>query len=384
MIKSYTIEDLPGIHLRQENSGVPRATRPAGFSVSECWGGFLPKDVDHADHMFGLIDAVRIMIKFDEWQNNPQMVARMIATAQKARSLGKKVHLCIDIFNTATGPDDYHSHTLIPSMHKMAGMIRDIIEAFPTLWKVEVFNEPYHCKNHSQRITILKYVEYVKKFVEGLSMTTFSGKLVASQTSKEFWTWRHPENKIENGWEWVTDTVWHRGNLEGKHSAVLHTETTSAGLIDKISGTWHQDKAIGWRHPIDETECSPVGKHISTNSHHGKVMTRAILDFMKVSKCPITILTWGAKYDGFGHPDWPGEMHYVNKHGVFAEGAQAFYEFYGVEMPSNGEEPPVDHNWDRQIEAAGRDLGRALRRGKTIKGIRSARRAIEHCENAIG
>lgn len=384
MIRAYTAEDVPLIELARERSPVPRATRPAGFAVSECWGGFLSQNVDNADHMFGLINGVRLMIKFAEWMNDPIQVALIINRAAKAAQMGKKIHLVIDCFNSANGPNDYHAGVVLPQPHKIAPMIKDIIEAFPPLWKVEVFNEPYYCKNHSQRITILKYVDYVKYFVEGCGYTNFNGKLVASQTSKEFWKWNHPDNTIANGWEWVPETVWSGGNLEGRHSAVLHDETTVNGVVDLIGGTWHQGRAIGWRHPIDETECSPVGKDISTNSPGGYTMTDGVLRFMRNAKCPLTILTWGAKFDGFGHPRWPGEMHYVNKHGNLAKGAEAIYNFYGATLPDeNGEPPPPSQDWDTHLALAQFDLDKAKRRGQTPRGIRSANRVIEHMKDAI-
>jgi hypothetical protein len=336
----------------KEKSQVPRARNPHGFEVFECWGEFLDTGNENAEHMFGLISGVRLMIKFDEWVNRPQMVEKVMQKAELAASMGKKIHLVIDCFNTATGPNDYHRSVEMPSLNKIPKMVGEIIRNFPKLAMLEVFNEPNHCKNKSQEFTIKSYVPYVVAFGDGAAIGNTKAKLVATQSNKTKWSKQHADNKIENGWEWRTDCMWDSGNLEGKHSAVLHEHTDTQSLIHGISSTWHDGIAIGWRHPIYESELSPVGKKISTNSGQGYNMTAGMISFAKTKNLPICLLTWGGMFDGFGNPKWPGEMHYVNKNGKFSTGAKAIYDFYHAQMPKEpddddgviiidpGEEPP--------------------------------------------
>lgn len=352
--------------------------------MSECWGGFLTKSLSNADDLFSLIDGVRLMIKFDEWQNDPNMVSLILARANKAYIMGKKIHLVIDCFNSAHDSGDYHTSVNMPSLNKIPRMVGDIIRAFPPLWKVEVFNEPYYCKNHSQRITIKDYVAYVQAMAAGCAIGNFKGKLVASQSQVDrFWNWPHRDNKIEYGWEWQTESVWDHGNLEGIHSAILHGETTADGVINRINKDWYQGIPIGWRHPIDETELSIVGTKISTNSQQGHNMTTAVLPWARIAKLPITILTWGGKHNGFGDPGWPGEMHHVNKHNQLAKAAFAFYNFYGQSPPDNGDQPPPAYGGMDEILKAERDLRVTKKNWATGVGLRHAHRTIAHINLAI-
>jgi len=289
----------------------PRPKNPAGFEIYECWGEFLDTQNRMALALFeDCFDGVRIMAKFDEYFNQPQTFAKWVRRAEIAKQMGKKIHLCIDWHNTATGPNDYHDYVQRPTLNKLAKAVGAIIKEFPNASIVEVANEPYYVQNAQQRITIKEYHPLVLAYIDGCSIGNHKGILLASQSSKG--KWNKPGNKVEDGWEW-SDTRWQPGMWEGLHTAVLHTHTTPNDLIAALTDHWYQGKAIGYQHEIYESELAPTGKLLKTNTTAGAQMYSAVLNMARQERLPICFLTIDGRSPNFGASgNWPGAMGLVN------------------------------------------------------------------------
>ena len=112
-----------------------RASKPAGFSLRECWADALDFDPTSARgqaaaYMYRYVmDGVRIMLKFEEWDHMPARVEVIRRRIARARSYGCDIHLCIDWFKVATGPGSYHKGMWKPSTNTMIDMVAEMLAA---------------------------------------------------------------------------------------------------------------------------------------------------------------------------------------------------------------------------------------------------------------
>ena len=325
-----------------------RATKPAGFSLRECWGGALDFDPSSprgqaAAYMYKYVfDGVRIMIKFEEWATMPQAVSVIRHRIERARLYGMDIHLVIDWFKVATGPGSYHKGMWKPSRHEMTRMVAGMIDEFdPDI--VEVCNEPYYVKGG--KYTAKQYVKDVTDYVTAAEDANFKGKILASGPRQEV-GW-----KIKDGWEWHAKR-WERGMLEGKHTLVLHNLKYPAEVATALTENFHNGKAIGYQWPVYESEYSGVGRTYSTDTIKGADMTMAGYYAAVNKRFPLCYLTMGGNWDGFGNPSpsgWGMQTDLINKHGKLSKTAKALAEAEGAPPfePNGGNGgPPPDPDRD--------------------------------------
>ena len=298
-----------------------RASKPAGFSLRECWADALDFDPTSARgqaaaYMYRYVmDGVRIMLKFEEWDHMPARVEVIRRRIARARSYGCDIHLCIDWFKVATGPGSYHKGMWKPSTNTMIDMVAEMLDEFePDI--VEVCNEPYYVKGG--KYTAKQYVNDVTAYVLACEEVNFKGKVLASGTRQEV-GW-----KIEDGWEWHAKR-WERGMLEGKHTLVLHELKTPAQVRSALIDGFHNGKAVGYQWPVYESEYSGVGRSYSTDSVAGAEMTMAGYHAARDKRFPLAYLTMGGGWDGYGDPSpsgWRMQTDLINKHGELSLSAK--------------------------------------------------------------
>ena len=308
-------------------SDIPRARHPYGFEFWETWADALgwepsPKR-DKAFWLYkNLIQGVRIMVKFEDFIEQGDWYAEILRRHEIAKSLGLRTMLCIDWFNRADARGGYHAYTVLP--HDIALAVNSILRDFqPDI--MEVCNEPYYAKRNSDKITIAEYAERVASYVDGADRARFRGEIIASQSHKNWWK-KHGD-LVEDGWEW--HVWWPHGMIEGRHSAILHTCTTTEQLIYKVlEAGWHEGKPIGWRHPIFESELSITGTRIKDFEPHAKNMAKSFTLWSKSKHLPYAYLIMGGDEGG---GDWGMYTRLLDQNGEFTQACLGIMEALGVE-----------------------------------------------------
>jgi hypothetical protein len=323
-------------------SDIPRAKNPYGFELWETWANALgwesSKRKDTAFWLYrNAIHGVRMMVKFTDYINQDDMYVELLRRHAIAKSLGLKTLLVIDWFNRATNRQTYHRNTIFPPDIPKA--VRDIVRDFEPD-KVEVCNEPYYCKNKSQRVGIAEYRDKVGEYLEGLDRARFLGEVFAHQSGSEFK--KYPNESPYDGWE--HEHWWPHGMVEGKHSAILHRHATLEQLIQAVGGSWHNGKAVGWKHPIFETELSVNGNVTKDYDIQGFNMNSAFVKWAKSKKLPFAYLIMGGDSGG---GEWGMWTRLVDEHGDITQGALGVLDAMGIEYEDPGDDPDdPDDNGD--------------------------------------
>lgn len=315
-----------------------------GFQIWEVWADalLLPEDSaawGAARHMYvHCFDGVRIMSKFEEFEKYPDRYQKYtIDKANRARSIGKKIMLCLDWHNTAANQDGYHRYRYIPD--NLARQVEAIIkDVGPDM--VQVANEPYYIKT-GRNLRTDQYAAYVYEYVKGMKNAGFDGLMLAEQS-------RTDSGDLHDAWEWhVEDKHGWSNCAEGKHREprVLHENKTAVGVLAGLnSNEWsRRNKPKGWHWPIFQDEFSSPGRGIHVNSEEGAKAMRLSLEFFKREKAPFAFLTMGGTSKTFGgEGGWGMHTQLVNSEGKVSLSGQEMLRFLGKPQYDGGEPPPPD------------------------------------------
>ena len=316
-----------------------------GFKLYECWADalLLPEDSaawGAARHMYvNCFDGVRIMSKFEEYEKHPELYQRnTIDKANRARSIGLKVHLCLDWHNTAGSMAGYHAYRYIPRNmeEQVALIIRDVD---PDI--VQIANEPYHIQKPHKKLKTEDYAELVYRCVRGVKQTNFRGFIVCEQS-------RDDNGDLRKAWEWHIDKPENGGwtqCLNGKHRypRVLHSNATAKGVLDELEGNpWaSRNRPVGYKWPIYQDEFSSCGRSIHSNSKEGAKAIRVSLDFFRRKKTPLAWLTMGGTSPNYGgEGGWGMHTQLVNSKGEVSLSGQEMLRFFGKPQYEGPTDPP--------------------------------------------
>jgi hypothetical protein len=379
-----------------------RRTLPLGYQAGECWGNILAEDPEHnasahaARFIFqhggkgGGPMLCRLMVKFEEIEKYPDQHAIALKRIRRAQSYGCKVQLVIDCFNKAKRREDYHRYVYLPRDRPMWIVVRELVNLIQPE-QVEVFNEFWYTKGGSD-MTLREYRGHVYEFAKGLRQSQHEPLLVGSIRMDK------PRDTTHDLWVW--DVEWNNC-AEAYHYNILSNSrdeppipTTPEGLKTKLEEQPYavRGKAIGWVWPLILGEGTPVGDQVNLNTLRGREMMNVWIKHHQRFKLPVVILAMGGYRSFHGDNEWGMETHFVDDKGRISEGADELLDMMEAPAYDPGDpiDPPVDppdpptSDWDESLDLAQEDLVRARKRGPNRRGIRSAERVIEHCEEAIG
>ncbi len=348
-------------------SEIPRAKNPYGFEFCETWADALGWESSaRRDMAFWLyrnvIKRARMMVKFEDYMEQGDWYAEILRRHEIAKSLGLKTMLVIDWFNRADSRGGYHSSVIRPPDVPKA--VNSILRDFrPDM--VEVCNEPYYAKHQVDKVTIKEYKEFVRQYVDGADRAGFNGEFVASQSNKKFF--KQPQDDVHDGWEW--EIWWPHGMVEGKHSAILHDCTTLEQLIHRVGGTWHNGKAVGWRHPIFETETSIMGKRVKDFEQAGYNLANGFTRWAQSKKLPFAYLIMGGDAGG---GEWGMYTRLIDGQGNLTLAAMGVLDAMNIDY--DDPDPPTDPDDDGKTYPGTVEAYKAFKRMNELGSLSAVKR----------
>jgi hypothetical protein len=385
-----------------------RKNRPAGFDIGECWGDIFKYPENHsasteaaaylAKHggANGGPMVMRQMVKPRQIEEGSQFHVEAMLQIERLKSYGCGIELVIDLHNRATGRGDYHARIEWPRRKTLAQHTRDLVRDFEPD-EVECMNEFWYTKGPADMRMVQYRNEVVFKVAEGLTQANLQYEprlnasivLDAQDSPHDLWVWNVEWDNCLEVYHW--NILSHRGKPP--------TPNTPEGLLAKLQAQDYcdkdrtgRDKAVGWVWPLKLNETSPVGDRVDLNTRNGAEMMLTLLRHQKRYDMPVTMLTMGGSRAFDDEGGWGMQSNFVDDRGNLSLGVQAWLDFVGAAPYEGPSEPPVDppvdppgqSGWDEHLAEAQEDLDKAVKRGPSRRGVKSAERVIRHTEEAIG
>jgi len=335
--------------------------QPLGHRLIEGgWAGALLLDGaarESADNLYqNLLEGCRIMAKPWEYKHRPQRYAsHTMARVRRARDLGVKIQLSIDIHNSADNQGGYHDKREIPN--NLKGVVKAIIQEIDPD-ELEVINEPYYCKsagpgNLPKKLRMEDYLHFFNVYADAARQANWHGLICAWQDNTDL-----PGNFRAGSWIWHGE--WD-DCAEVRHDFVLDQRSEDPDIFEQqIKDAMDNPRrfAVGWRWPIYQNEHSSLGRQVHINSSLGARMCQASWNAYSAERCPWGFLTVGGS-PGFGGGSWGMHTDLIDDRGEYSLGCKALMSKAGVEVPENGNPPPDPTETYPGTVYAGRAMKRA-------------------------
>jgi hypothetical protein len=209
-----------------------------------------------------VIDFMRLMVKFEEFDKHPEEYDFSVEQFALARELGVQTVLVTDIFNRAKSKSEYHRYVYLPTDMR-ASVGRMIADTQPDM--IQVCNEPW---SGYRNLTHREYRDFVHAHVLAAKDEGWTGLIVAEQPRSEYpgkvgesWVWSvSPEHGTEPDFHWENCAEgthkWDErdadGSLVKSWSSMVHEIPSAARLRDIVSSMLflHKYRPVGWHWPV--------------------------------------------------------------------------------------------------------------------------------------